>query len=277
MNQDYLNRRIKRIKDNIKRNLPKDRLLLSTGEGHAYFDSVSGVTFSSVTTKLKILSNPIFSDRKMNRSLDYLQSHFSEIRQDNLSQMFDDAKKCPETLFKEASALGTRVHDYVEHIINIWIEFGEMPDVKAILKDEPDRRVWSAVRSFDKWVKDNNFTPISSELQVWSDSNNIAGTLDCIGLTGSDLTLVDWKTSAVIIKSYYLQVAAYYRMFTERTGLKIKKVVIVGLDLDHGIYHDEVVTNIKECFQAFKHCSILHDKLIRIETELNKRKNLLII
>jgi len=283
--------RIQKIRDNIARNIPQSRVHLNDGPDHRYFNEDTGEIYTSVTTKLRILSNPIFSDRKMNRSMEYILDNFDlnssitgisgtnerSITKENLGHIIDEAKEYPGKLFKEAGTRGTRAHKYLDKYINEWIKRGIRPNYKDILGSEPDVGQWSAIRSFIKWSHEHKFTPIASELMVWSHKNNLAGTLDCIGLLGNDLAVLDWKTSQVIIKSYYLQLAAYAGMFKELTRLRPKRFMIVKLDLKQGQSHCEEVVDQPNLYKTYLLCSKLYDRMITLNTEINQSKPKLVL
>ena len=101
---DRISRRIKQVQKNIARNMPQSRVNLDTSSGHRYFDCDTGEVYSSVTTKLRILANPIFSDRKMNRSMEYITDNFNKyahpstdgnptLRLNGLSKLIEEAKE----------------------------------------------------------------------------------------------------------------------------------------------------------------------------------------
>lgn len=284
-------RRVKQVQANIAKNIPQSRVHLNLID-HRYFDADTGEIYKSVTTKLGILSNPIFSDRKMNRSMEYILDNFAKtsstflnnegateeaLTKKQLTQLLEEAREYSTELFKEASIRGTLAHKYVDTYINSWIKNEKRPVIEDILGTEPNYKQWSALRSFVKWSKENDFTPIASELMVWSKRHNLAGTLDCIGLLGDDLAVLDWKTSQVIIKSYYLQVSAYSGMFKTLTGLRPKRNMIVKLDLKQGQSHFEEVFDQPLHYQTYILCSRLYDRLIKLSTEINQHKPKLVI
>lgn len=70
------------------------------------------------------------------------------------------------------------------------------------------------------------------ERAMYSISLGVAGTVDCIGDYDEELAVIDFKTSAEPkkrewIEHYFVQAAAYAIMFYERTGLLVKKLVIL--------------------------------------------------
>jgi genome maintenance exonuclease 1 len=77
------------------------------------------------------------------------------------------------------------------------------------------------------------------ETQLWSDELELAGTVDCIAEYDGKLNVIDFKTSKRLkkkeqIRNYFMQLAAYSNMFTERTGLYIEEGrIIIGVDNCH--------------------------------------------
>ena len=70
------------------------------------------------------------------------------------------------------------------------------------------------------------------EVFLYSDKLKTAGQLDCIGEWDGELAIVDFKTSKRVkkredITSYFIQMCFYAAAFLERTGIAIKKGVIV--------------------------------------------------
>lgn len=72
-----------------------------------------------------------------------------------------------------------------------------------------------------------------TEVPLYSDMMEIAGTADCIADYGGKLCIIDYKTKRVEQKpewvtDYYLQTAAYCMMFTEMTKMKVEQCVILA-------------------------------------------------
>lgn len=84
---------------------------------------------------------------------------------------------------------------------------------------------------------DNINTIHCIETQMYSDSLEVAGTVDCIGeYRDYGLCVIDFKTSKKyksidMIGHYFMQTAAYSEMFYQHTGQKIDNCcVIIGVD-----------------------------------------------
>jgi ATP-dependent exoDNAse (exonuclease V) beta subunit len=77
------------------------------------------------------------------------------------------------------------------------------------------------------------------ETTMASDKLEVAGTVDLICEVDGELAIVDFKTSAKEkpeewLEDYFVQLSAYWAMFSERTGIVPKKLVVflVGEDGD---------------------------------------------
>ena len=71
-----------------------------------------------------------------------------------------------------------------------------------------------------------------TELPLYSDMMEVAGTADCIGEYDGVPSVIDYKTKRVPqqpdwITDYWLQTAAYCMMFRELTGIEIRQCVIL--------------------------------------------------
>ena len=127
----------------------------------------------------------------------------------------------------QASSRGTSVHTLAENYINNDPEWskGAMPtsiyafnQIKSIL----DARM-------------NNV--YAQEVPLYSDKLEVAGRVDLIAEWDKDLAIIDFKTARKPkkeewIQGYFMQCAFYAAAFYERTGVAIKKSVIL-ITVDH--------------------------------------------
>jgi len=74
-----------------------------------------------------------------------------------------------------------------------------------------------------------------TELPLYSDEFQIAGTCDCIAEYDGRLSVIDFKTSRGKLMEYYdkvqnyfMQATAYSLMWKERTNIEINQIVIIG-------------------------------------------------
>lgn len=263
---------ILKLRQKIREKVPQDYLQLKPNvPGHIYIDPKTGSEFLSVTTKLHIISNPIFQSWRMNRALEFLFDHKEEITKDNFNDYVQQAKQYPEEEFQAAGTFGTKVHAYIHSYFTDWILNNRRP--ASILQyidgtksaREVDYRVWSALRSLEAWVDKNQYIPLASEIIVWSPRYHIAGTMDNVGIdkTGR-VGFPDWKTSNNFSDNYHAQVGAYYGSFYELTKIRGEWGKIVKLDKARGEPEEEELDNLRECFKTYMLASKLYDAIQNI-------------
>ena len=124
---------------------------------------------------------------------------------------------------KHATTRGTRLHTLFEHFLNnediTGLKEWEVPLVNLMFR--------AAKPQLEKHV-DNIF---QQETQMSSDRLCLAGTVDLICEWDGELAVVDFKTSEKTkpeawLEGYFVQLSAYWAMFSEKTGLVPKKLVV---------------------------------------------------
>src|SRR3990167_4874344 len=197
-----------------------------TPEGHAYL-LPSGTRVASVTTKLgACISKPHLLPWAVKLAIEYLDPLYlsNQITPENKASHHKIATTRHTAERDAAGFWGHTAHDFIDKYLIAEISGTEKPTIPS---DNPP--VCAAVRSFLKFMSENNIVPIASELLVGSEKLRCAGTLDFICLMDDKLTLIDWKSSNSADQMFSLQVMAYKKMFEEMTGLKIKQSKIVLL------------------------------------------------
>lgn len=200
-----------------------------------------GELYSSVTTKLQVLKDEGLMNYKMNRALDYVFANWKNINSENLQIELERASKTSADILEDAGDVGTIIHDCREKYFREWIETGNRPDgaTKFIPLEHYDIRIVSALRALVKFVDENNYQPVASELLVWSHKLKVAGTLDDIGLMNGKPVLMDIKSSNQFKDHYFFQVALYFEMFRKLTGIKLDRCFILKLSKEDGTYKIE--------------------------------------
>lgn len=118
---------------------------------------------------------------------------------------------------EEASDMGTKIHEWVEHYIKFKIKehgYDKIPD----MPDIPE--VISGVTSFLDWEKAHKVKFLSSERIVFSKEHDFIGTLDIEAMVDGRHCLVDLKSSNGLYNSVRAQTAAYAVADMEETGKK---------------------------------------------------------
>jgi|TARA_B100000035_G_scaffold71397_1_gene58730 genome maintenance exonuclease 1 len=120
---------------------------------------------------------------------------------------------------KRATSRGTECHELIEtFMLNKEVQY-KNPGPKMLFLQ--------AKKTLEKI---NNIYAL--EKSLYSEELGVAGTVDCIAEYEGELAIIDFKTSAKPkprswIEGYFVQAAAYACMFFERTGIPVKKLVII--------------------------------------------------
>ena len=122
---------------------------------------------------------------------------------------------------RRATSRGTATHSLIEnHLLNKEVEF-DKPSPKMLF-----------LQSKETLKNINNIYALEESL--YSEELGVAGTVDCIAEYNGELSIIDFKTAEKPkprdwIENYFVQAAAYACMFFERTGIPVKKLVIICL------------------------------------------------
>ena len=120
---------------------------------------------------------------------------------------------------KRATSRGTATHSLIEnHLLNKDVEF-DKPSPKMLF-----------LQAKETLKNINNIYALEESL--YSEELGVAGTVDCIAEYNGELSIIDFKTAEkpkprAWIENYFVQAAAYACMFFERTGIPVKKLVII--------------------------------------------------
>ena len=244
-----------------------------TKDGHFYEVVPAGKVFTSVTTKLQVLKDESLTNYKMNRALDYVFANYKKISDETVMEILSVAKEQSGIILRDAGDIGTAIHQYRENYFNDWIKGGIRPaDARTYIPEfQTDPRAISGMRALEKFVKEKGYTPIVSEQLVYDTKFEVAGTLDDVGLMRKEirppspgcecqvmtdwkgitrcfkcdwkykeeLVLMDLKTSNQFKDHYFFQVAMYFMMFIQLTGLKPKRCFILKVSKEDGTYKIE--------------------------------------
>lgn len=91
-------------------------------------------------------------------------------------------------------------------------------------------REWNMFEKYVQWCSVFNPAVIQNEFQIVSENLGVGGTIDKeIELEGLSM-LLDIKTSNMINDTYWMQLAAYKKMYEELYGKKIDQVCILWLN-----------------------------------------------
>ena len=118
-----------------------------------------------------------------------------------------------------AARRGTKMHSLFEQYLR--------QEEELVFENILDEAMFNAVQP----VLDD-ITPIALEAGMWSDSLQMAGQVDCVGVWDNELCIIDFKTSAKYKEEYmadpwFHQMTAYAIMVEELTGEEIDSIVAV--------------------------------------------------
>lgn len=272
----------KTLRQQILEKLPEGTVKAEHTERHHFYRIVpKDVVYPSVTGKLQILKDEGLMSYRMNRALDYVFAHRKRLADDGeVMAVLDEASKESDRLLKDAGEIGTLIHDAREAYFNAWILTGERPEnARAFIPPGCiDRRAVSAIRGLEQFVKDYEYVPVISELYVYSEKWQVAGALDDVGLVTHEgkrkICLLDLKSSNRFKSHFFFQVALYYAMFSELTGILPDCVLILKVSKENGGYAIEELTHLPKLIEYVEHVLKVNEAVDFIKTlQKDNQKN----
>ena len=130
-----------------------------------------------------------------------------------------------EYIVKKAAEDGTQVHEMIEEYLN----GEELTFLNSYGTPQYNPEVWIMfLRFVDFW---ETYKPklIETEVHLFSDELEVAGTCDMVCEFGGERWVIDFKTSNHIQTSYDLQSAVYSKCYEECFGKKIDRVGVLWL------------------------------------------------
>jgi|TARA_Y100000310_G_scaffold332074_1_gene406934 hypothetical protein len=229
-------------------NYPDGSTVVLDFDPKKHYYNVEGKYVPSVTTVLNVIAKPALMPWAVKMGAEWFVKNCEAFEQAELSQ--EDMVKGIKTAYREVSddalLVGRMVHDYCEAAIN-WklgrCEAPGMPDNEA---------AESSINAFRAWVRENDVEFISSEEKVYSREHNYAGTIDAVANVNGEFSVVDFKTSARIYNTYYIQCAAYAQCVKEVYGKEIDMSYILRFDKKTGAFEVGKAVETAENFRAFR-------------------------
>ncbi len=162
------------------------------------------------------------------KSVTTLISHFT--KQKILEWRRRVGEETANRISARASNRGTAMHSMIEDYLNN----------KFIEEQYKDKVLPLMLFKILKPVLDNINNIHSLEGSLYSDILKLAGRVDCIAEYNGELAIIDFKSSTTEkergwIDHYFVQACAYAMMYYERTGVKVKKLVILISCEDGGV------------------------------------------
>ena len=130
---------------------------------------------------------------------------------------------------KTALDIGKVVHGDIEEVIEWRLgELNEMPEMPE------DEAAVNSIQAFGKWVRENDVEWVATEERIYSKKYKYAGTVDAVAMIDDKFSVIDFKTSKQIYKSYKLQVYAYKQAIEEMYGREVESCWILRFDKTTG-------------------------------------------
>lgn len=242
-----------------------------TEKAHFYEVPRIGKVFPSVTGKLQALKDEGLINYKMNRALDYVSVHRDEmIDPSRAMEVLDEASKESDKILKDAGDIGTIIHAAREEYFAEWIRTGERPqgDLKRFIPPHvTDRRAISGLRAVERFAIECEYQPIASELYVYDEAWQTAGSLDDVGLMGREETfvLLDLKSSNRFKDHYFFQVTMYWHMFRMLTGITPERALILKSSKEDGTYKLEELRDLPKLVEYADSLIKLNEGLAFVE------------
>lgn len=169
-------------------------------DGKRYYQTPEGQKYPSVTTVTGLLSK------------DHIKLWRKRVGEETANK-----------ITKQATTRGTKMHNIFEQYLR-----AEEP---IFFDNIMESSMFEAVQP----VLDE-IIPIALEAGMYSDSLQMAGQVDCVGVWGDELAIIDFKTSSKPKEEYmadgwFHQMTAYAIMVEELTGEVVDTIVaVVGVD-----------------------------------------------
>lgn len=112
---------------------------------------------------------------------------------------------------------GTLIHEIIEKIL--------LDKKPRIQKD-----IRPSIEAFFDWLNNNKVKVVGTEKRVFSNQNVYAGTLDILAEVNGQLGILDLKTSKDIWDDHFIQTAAYFNAYNEKSRKKAKTHWILRID-----------------------------------------------
>ena len=165
-----------------------------------YYEVGNGIVYPSITSVISFISRKKFADWR---------ARVGEAEANKVT--------------KQATTRGTRLH----HVLEVYMQNGNYKDLEEFKIPLINMMFHSAKGDLDKRL-DNVY---HQETAMFSDRLCLAGTVDLICEVDGELAIVDFKTSKQPkpedwLENYFVQLSAYWAMFSERTQVVPKKLVV---------------------------------------------------
>ena len=211
--------------------------------------SIDGEYVPACTTILDSIAKPALVPWAANEGAKFYNMNVGKTMGKNPSMTEAEMAKGIRNAYRTSSGaalnVGLEVHKWCEEAILWKLGRGEIPKMPE--KSESK----NAINAFREWVKLNDVEWLTVEEKVYHRGHNYAGTLDATAVVNDEYCVIDFKTSAAIYSSYYLQCAAYAKAIEDMRGKSVDKAYILRFDKKTGEFEAGSSIEIQENFMGF--------------------------
>ncbi len=203
----------------------------------------------SITTVLGVINKPALVQWAVNQAIQHLRSCLygsPELSYEDIDRFLDEAKFAHWRVKQEAADIGSEAHQWLE---DYWFARMTGSPPPALPDHELVRNCCLAAK---KWIDGQVIEPLIIEKPVYSRIHRVAGRLDKLARVNGKLSIVDWKSSTGLWPEYYLQTAAYAKIYEEETGEAIECRWLIKLGKYDGEFKAVCIeTGLQEDYDAF--------------------------
>tara|TARA_R100001530_G_scaffold122547_1_gene90206 strand:- start:2065 stop:2817 length:753 start_codon:yes stop_codon:yes gene_type:complete len=205
--------------------------------------SIDGEYVPACTTILDSIAKPALVPWAANEGAKYYLSHVHEgMKPEDMAKGIRGAYR---TSSGAALNIGLEVHKWCEEAILWKLGRAEIPKMPERTESK------NAINAFREWVKLNDVEWLTVEEKVYHRDHKYAGTLDATAIVNEEYCVIDFKTSAAIYSSYYLQCAAYAKAIEDMRDKPVDKAYILRFDKKTGEFEAGSSIEIQENFMGF--------------------------
>jgi hypothetical protein len=178
-------------------------------QGHVYL--MDGHRIPSVNTVLDAMAKDWYTPWVLREVKKHLIAGFKpQITPEIYQALVENALKVHEESSQDAATVGKEAHKWIKGYIAFRGMTSTVPSLSGLSK-----RASEAVQEFLQWEKTRHVEYLVSELIMASRLHKFAGTPDVVVRVNGELGILDFKTSAGIRKTNYLQTAGYQIIWEE--------------------------------------------------------------
>jgi hypothetical protein len=206
--------------------------------GRCYVDG-EGREYPSVTSILNVLAKPFLTPWQLKMMEGEIKSQLicsiEGTCELNIEKIIKNAKKAADNYRDEKGAIGTKIHHIIEKRFN-------NQDISEERK--ADHKISAIMFQIEKWIKENELSPLLVEAYLVSKKHGYAGACDLVAKQntkrhGEQIILVDFKTGSTLTEESQWQLAAYAACYNETYG-KIPDIsFLLHIDVEHQTIAEE--------------------------------------